>query len=67
LQSLQILYNFVLRAEIATTFGPRMAAISARNTKTKFANFARQFCNFTHFSMLFLAVVIYFQLFQPKQ
>jgi hypothetical protein len=33
LQSLQILYNFVLRAEIPTTFGPKMVAISARNTK----------------------------------
>ena len=26
-------YTFVLRAEIATTFGPKMVAISARNTK----------------------------------
>jgi hypothetical protein len=33
LQSSRILYTFVLRAEIATTFGPKMAAISARNTK----------------------------------
>jgi hypothetical protein len=33
LQSSQILYTFVLRAEIATTFGPKMVAISARNTK----------------------------------
>ena len=33
LQSLQILYTFVLRAEIATIFGPNVAAISARNTK----------------------------------
>jgi hypothetical protein len=33
LQSLQILYTFVLRAEIATTHGPKMVAISARNTK----------------------------------
>jgi hypothetical protein len=33
LQSLQILYTFVLRAEIATTSGPKMVAISARNTK----------------------------------
>ena len=31
LQSSQILYTFVLRAEIATTFGPKMVAISARN------------------------------------
>jgi hypothetical protein len=38
LQSLQILlhfcmYTFVLRAEIPTTFGPKMVAISARNAK----------------------------------
>ena len=35
LQSSQILYTFVLRAEIATTFGPKMqmVGISARNTK----------------------------------
>ena len=32
-QSLQILYTFLMRAEIATTFGPKMVAISARNTK----------------------------------
>jgi hypothetical protein len=36
LQSLQILYTFVLRAEIASTiFGPNVVAISARNTKLK--------------------------------
>jgi hypothetical protein len=33
LQSSQILYTFVLRAEIATTFGPKMVAISAPNRK----------------------------------
>jgi hypothetical protein len=33
MQSSQILYTFVLRAEIATTFGPKMVTISARNTK----------------------------------
>jgi hypothetical protein len=33
LQSLQILYTFVLRAEIATISGPNVVAISARNTK----------------------------------
>ena len=83
MQSLQSLYTFVLRAEIATTFGPKMVAISARNTKvgyTKFANFAllyffafcnishaiTKFCNFTNFSMLFLAVAIYLQLALPS-
>ena len=37
LRSLQILYTFVLRAEIPTTFGPKcgrnVLGISARNTK----------------------------------
>jgi hypothetical protein len=33
MQSSQNLYTFALRAEIATTFGPKMIAISARNTK----------------------------------
>jgi hypothetical protein len=32
LQSLQILYVFVLRAEIITNFGSKMVTISARNT-----------------------------------
>jgi hypothetical protein len=32
LQSLQILYTFVLRAEIVTTFRSKMVTISARNT-----------------------------------
>jgi hypothetical protein len=36
LQSLQILYTFVLRAEIATIFGPNVVGISARNTKVYF-------------------------------
>ena len=31
--ALQSLYTFVLRAEIATIFGPNVVAISARNTK----------------------------------
>jgi hypothetical protein len=77
LQSSQILYTFVLRAEIATTFVPKMVAISARNTKHKsiqnlqtlqgyifriLQHFATKPCNFTHFSMLFLAVVIYLHL-----
>jgi hypothetical protein len=32
LQSLQILYKFVLRAEIVTIFGSKMVTISASNT-----------------------------------
>jgi hypothetical protein len=35
LQSLQILYTFVLCAEIATIFGPNVVGISARNTHAK--------------------------------
>jgi hypothetical protein len=50
LQISQILYTFVLRAEIATTFGPKMVTISARNIQKyiKFANFARLY--FPHFT-----------------
>jgi hypothetical protein len=33
LQSLQMLYTFALRAEILTTFGPKMVGISGRNTE----------------------------------
>ena len=32
LQNLQILYTFVLRAEICTIFGLKVVQISARNT-----------------------------------
>jgi hypothetical protein len=35
LQSLQILYTFVVHAEIATIFGPNVVALSACNTKVK--------------------------------
>jgi hypothetical protein len=66
----------ILRAEIATIFGPNVVGISARNKKyTTFfmrilqgyivgilQHFATKLCNFTHFSMLFLAVVIYLHL-----
>jgi hypothetical protein len=45
LQSLQILYTFVLRAEIATIFSPNVVAISKY---TKFAKFARLY--FPHFT-----------------
>ena len=34
LQSLQLFYIIVLRAEIVTTFGSKMVTISTRNTKT---------------------------------
>jgi hypothetical protein len=70
--ALQILYTFVLRAEIATTFGPKMVAISARviqNLRTLqgyifriLQHFATNFCNFTHFRMLSLAEMIYLHL-----
>jgi hypothetical protein len=75
LQSSQILHTFVLRAEIATTFVPKMVAISATQYKSiqslrtlqgyifrVLQHFATNLCNFTHFSMLFLAVVIYLYL-----
>jgi hypothetical protein len=73
LQSLQILYTFVLRAEIATIFAPNVVGSSARNTKVYLQtlqgyifrilqHFATKLCNFTHFSMLFLAVVLYLHL-----
>ena len=68
--------TFVLRAEIATTFGPKMVAISAHNTKvalqesgfaslyfphfTTFRNQTLQFYSFQY--MLILAVVIYLHL-----
>jgi hypothetical protein len=65
------LYTFVLRAEIATTFGPKMVAISARNTKvykicklckaifSAFYNILQpNFAILLIFSMLFLAAVI---------
>jgi hypothetical protein len=70
LQSLQILYTFVLRVEIATIFDPNVVAISARNESIQnlqtlqgyifhiLQHFATKLCNFTRFSMLFLAVLI---------
>ena len=58
LQSLQILYTFVSRAEIATIFGPKMVSI-IQNLRTLrdyifriVQHFATKLCNFTHFSML---------------
>ena len=49
LQSSQILYTFVLRAEIATTFAPKTVAISARNTKVyKICKLCKAF--FSHFT-----------------
>jgi hypothetical protein len=66
--------NFVLREEIATTFGPKMVGISARNTKVYkilklckviFYNISQP--NFAILLILvcssFLAVVIYLHLF----
>jgi hypothetical protein len=46
LQSLQILYTLVLRAEIATIFGP---------------NVGRNFTNFTNFSMFFPGIYFFCQ------
>ncbi len=70
----QILYIFVLRAEVCSTFEPIVVAISARNAKiyktceicraifSPFYNISTKLCNFTNFKMLFLAVVIDFVL-----
>ena len=59
----QILYTFVLRAA-GSNF--RMQYKSIQNLQTLqghifriLQHFATKLCNFTHFSMLFLAVVIY--------
>jgi hypothetical protein len=72
---MQILYTFVLRAEIATIFGPNVVAFShailksIQNLRTlhgyifrTLQHFATKLCKFTYFSMLFLAVVIYLHL-----
>jgi hypothetical protein len=60
---------FVLRAEIVTTFEPKMVPISARNANIQnlqtsqgytfqaLQHFATKFCNFTNFIMFFIAVV----------
>jgi hypothetical protein len=60
-----MLYTFVLRAEIATTFGPKMAAISARNTKVyKICKLCKAiFYNISQPNMFFLAVMIYLHFF----
>ena len=64
---------FCMHAEIATTFGPKMHASNFRTQYKSIQNlqnlygyisrilqhFTTKLCNFTHFSMLFLAVVIY--------
>jgi hypothetical protein len=69
LQSLQILYTFVLRAKIATIFGPNidfcphlynLYSIQILRTLQGsifriLQHFATKLCNFTNFSMLFLA------------
>ena len=70
-QNLPILYTFVLRAEIRTTFRVRVVQISACIIEmyTKIANlqgyifrifqhFATKFCTFTIFDMIFSAVVM---------
>jgi hypothetical protein len=70
LQSLQILYTFVLRAEIATIFSPNVVAIANFRTHififsaTKYIfrilqHFATKLCNFTNFSMLFPGIYFF--------
>jgi hypothetical protein len=56
-----------VRAEIATTFGPKMVAIQNLQTLQGYIfrilqHFATKLGKFTNFSMLFLAVVIYLHL-----
>lgn len=67
--ALQILYIFVLRAEIATIFGSKMVAVSVRNTNIYIYNletsqgyivhtlqhFATKFCNFTILKLVYNA------------
>ena len=61
LQSLQILYTFVLRAEI-----PTISAQMLQNLRTLqgyifriLQHFAIELCNFTHFSMLFPGIYFF--------
>ena len=60
--SLQILYVFVLRREVLTTFLSKVVIFSARNTKIYkiciLQNFATKLCNFTNFKILVLAVMM---------
>ncbi len=71
MRSLQILYVFVLRAEVLTTFSSKVVIFSARNTKTYkiyklrklfliLQHFSTKLCNFTNYKMFFLAVVVDF-------
>ena len=70
LQSLQILYTFVLRAEIATIFWPKCGSNCQFRTHififsaTKYIfrilqHFATKLCNFTNFSMLFPGIYFF--------
>jgi hypothetical protein len=60
LQSLQILYTFVLRAKIATIFGPNVVAISARNTTSayKYTKFSTAFYNVSQPSFTILLILV---------
>jgi hypothetical protein len=57
LRSLQILYNFVVRAQIATIFGPTLQGYIFRILQ----HFATKLCNFTNFSMLFPGIYFFCQ------
>ena len=71
-QSLQILYTFVLRVKVLPTFGSKVVIFSARNDKniqhlqTSHCNtlqhFVTKLCNFTNFKMLFVAIALDFVL-----
>jgi hypothetical protein len=56
LQGSKILYTFVLRAEIATIFGPNVVAISTHNTKVYKICKAIYFPHFTTFRNQFILV-----------
>ena len=63
LQNSLILYTFVLRSEIYTTFTPKVVRISACKIGyifRIFQHFASKFCNFTIFDMVFSAGVMDF-------
>ena len=74
ISTIKVVKVVVFRAEIATTFGPKMVLYSNFRTQYKsiqnlqtlqgyifriLQHFATKLCKFTNFSMLFLAVVLY--------
>jgi hypothetical protein len=61
LQSLQILYMFVLHMEIVTIFGLKMVTISARNTNIyKICKLLRKTISFLYFTTYFRNQILQF-------